>query len=167
MCKIKFYLKETLIVLFQGEIFLKIRWCDEWDFRIRQHDQETIVHRKFEETLITDNWNDCVKNDIGMCVVTGKAKTLDRITNVILFFYTLSIVTYCLEVFIANADVTDKTIEISLINKLEFPFNINTQRMYRCVLMMEFTDLILCNWVDGIVNAILSAMVSYCANNHN
>jgi len=117
--------------------------------------------------MMIEDWSDCVNNNVDMDETLSKAKISDRITNVILLLHTLSIVSYCLGVFIANADVTDKTIEIPLINKLELPFSINTQLMYRCVLMVEFTHMLLCNWVAGVVNAILFAMVSYCASNHN
>lgn len=109
--------------------------------------------------LITDDWNDCAKND--MRVVTGKAKISDRITNIILVLHTMTIIAYCLGVIIADADVTDETIELPFVNKLNLPFSINTQHMYRFVLIMEFIHMIFCNWVAGAVNAILLAMVSY------
>ncbi|XP_072751075.1 uncharacterized protein [Anoplolepis gracilipes] len=120
-----------------------------------------INQRKLVETLalITDDWNDCANSDIEVRVTMRKAKLSHRITNSILILYTLSIVTYCLGVIIADADVTDETIEVPFVNKLTPPFSINTQRMYRCVLIAEFIHLILCNWTAGIVNAILLTLV--------
>lgn len=115
--------------------------------------------------LITDDWNDCAKNDIGMRVVTGKARTSDRITSIILILHTMTIIAYCLGVIIADADVT-QTIELPFVNKLELPFPINTQRMYRFVLIAEFMHMILCNWVAGVYNAVLLAMVSYYSLNN-
>ncbi|XP_011870741.1 PREDICTED: odorant receptor 4-like [Vollenhovia emeryi] len=120
-----------------------------------------INQRKFEETLvlITDDWDDCAKNDIGMRVMADKAKISARITNTILVLHTMTIVAYCLGVIIADADVTDQTIELPFVNKLEFPFSINTQRMYRFVLIAEFVHMIVCNWAAGVYNAILLSMV--------
>ncbi|XP_011631577.1 odorant receptor 22c-like [Pogonomyrmex barbatus] len=121
-----------------------------------------INQRKFAEilALITDDWNDCAKSDISVRMATYKAKISDRITNVILVLYTVTIVAYCMGVIIADADITDKTmVELPFVNKLELPFSINTRNMYRSVLIMEFLHMILCNLAAGTVNAILLAMV--------
>ncbi|XP_036141687.1 uncharacterized protein LOC105840961 [Monomorium pharaonis] len=119
-----------------------------------------VNQRKFEETLalITDDWSDYAKNDIGMRVMIGKAKISDRITHIIIILHTINIFAYCLGVIIADADVTE-TIELPLVNKLELPFSINTQHMYRFVLIVEFIHMILCNWVAGLYNAVLLTLV--------
>lgn len=133
-----------------------------------QHDRGTIVHRKFVETLtlITDDWSDCAKNDIGIHMMTGKAKLSGLITNSILVLHTLTILAYCLGVIIADADITE-TIELPFVNKLVLPFNINTQYMYRFVLIAELMHMILCNFVAGVYNAVLLTMVSYATDNCN
>ncbi|XP_011155817.3 uncharacterized protein LOC105193159 [Solenopsis invicta] len=119
-----------------------------------------VNQRKFEETLalITDDWSDYAKNDIGMRVMTGKAKVSDRITYIILILHTMTIVLYSMGIIIADADVTE-TIELPFINKLVLPFSINTQHMYRFVLIAEFIHMMLSNFVAGVYNAILLAMV--------
>lgn len=111
-------------------------------------------------TLIMDDWSDYAKSDIGMRVMMYKAKLSDRITNAILILHTMSIVVYCLGVIMADADVTDQTIELPFVNKLKLPFNINIQNTYRFILIAEFVHMIFCNWLLGIVNAILLTLVS-------
>lgn len=54
----------------------------------------------------------------------------------------MTIVAYCLGIIIADADVIDETIELPFINKLKLPFSINTQRMYRVVLIAQFVYMI-------------------------
>ncbi|XP_018364797.1 PREDICTED: odorant receptor 4-like [Trachymyrmex cornetzi] len=116
--------------------------------------------RKFVETLtlITDDWSDCAKNNIDMRVMTDKAKISDRITNMIIILHTLSVTAYCIGIIIADVDITDKT-ELPLINKLELSFNVNTQLMYRVVLIIEYIHMILTNCVSGVINIIFLAMI--------
>ncbi|CAL1674349.1 unnamed protein product [Lasius platythorax] len=116
-----------------------------------------INQQKLVETLalITDDWNDCANSDIGVRVTMHKAKLSDRITNAILILHTMTIVGYCLGAILAGADATDEAIELTYANKMQLPFNVNTQRTYRFVLIAEFMHLILCNLVAGVVNAIL------------
>ncbi|XP_018401486.1 PREDICTED: uncharacterized protein LOC108778731 [Cyphomyrmex costatus] len=118
-----------------------------------------LNQQKFVETLtlITDDWNDCAKNDNGMRVMTDKAKISDRITNTIFILHTATIAAYGLGTVITDVDITDK-IELPLINKLELPFNVNTQRTYRLVLIIEFMHMILTNWASGVIYAIFLAM---------
>ncbi|GAB1863062.1 Odorant receptor [Camponotus japonicus] len=120
-----------------------------------------VNQRKLVETLtlIMDDWSDYAKSDIGMRVMMYKAKLSDRITNAILILHTMSIVVYCLGVIMADADVTDQTIELPFVNKLKLPFNINIQNTYRFILIAEFVHMIFCNWLLGIVNAILLTLV--------
>ncbi|XP_018401485.1 PREDICTED: uncharacterized protein LOC108778730 [Cyphomyrmex costatus] len=119
-----------------------------------------IVHRKFMETmmLITDDWNDCAENDIGLRVMTDKAKISDRIANMIFILRTATITAYCLRNVITDVDITDK-IELPLSTKIELPFSISTQRMYRLVLITEFIHAIFASWVQCVINIIFLAMI--------
>jgi hypothetical protein len=102
--------------------------------------------------LITNNWNNYAKNDIGMRVMTNKAKVSDRITDIILILHKMTIILYSMGIIIADADVTE-TIELPFINKVILPFNI--------------IHMIFANFVADVYNAILLAMVSYCIDNYN
>ncbi|XP_050458063.1 odorant receptor 13a-like [Cataglyphis hispanica] len=120
-----------------------------------------INQRKFIEILasITDDWNDCADNDISMRLTMRKAKLSDRITYGIITLYTMTIFGYCLGVIIADADVTDQTIEVPFLNKVKFPFSIHTQNMYRFVLIVEFVHMLFSHLLIGIVNNILLTLV--------
>ncbi|XP_025073196.1 odorant receptor 4-like [Pogonomyrmex barbatus] len=93
-------------------------------------------------------------------MATCKARISDRITHVILVSHTMTCVAYCMGVIIADADITDETIdEVPLVNKLELPFSVNTRNTYRLVLITELIHMTFCNLAAGAVNAILLAMV--------
>jgi len=111
--------------------------------------------------MIREDWNDCIDGDvISMRETTRKAKISDRITNAIVTLHTMTIVAYCIGIILADADVTDHTTELPLLNKLEIPFDINTQRMYRFVLIIEFLLMLFYGWAAGITNSILLTLVS-------
>ncbi|XP_018401487.1 PREDICTED: uncharacterized protein LOC108778732 [Cyphomyrmex costatus] len=118
-----------------------------------------LNQQKFVETmmLITEDWNDCAENDIGLRVMTDKAKISDRITNMIFVLHTVTVALHSLGIIIADVDITDN-IELPLLHKLELPFSVNTQRMYRLVLITEFIHLIFSNWMSGVINIIFLAM---------
>ncbi|XP_032669869.1 uncharacterized protein LOC116843515 [Odontomachus brunneus] len=108
---------------------------------------------------MTDDWSDRANNNEGgMRVMAYKAKISDRITNTLIILHTMSVVTYCTGMIIAEVDITDQTIEVPYINKLDFPFTINTQPMYRFVLIAEYVHMILSNWGAGLSNIILMTM---------
>ncbi|CAL1674351.1 unnamed protein product [Lasius platythorax] len=120
-----------------------------------------INEQKLMETLalITDDWNDCSNSEIGVRVTMRKAKLSDRITNAILILHIMTIVGYCLGAILADADVTDETIELTYANKMQLPFNVNTQRTYRFVLIAEFVHLIILNFTASVVNSMLLTLV--------
>ncbi|KAF3054638.1 Odorant receptor 284 [Nylanderia fulva] len=94
------------------------------------------IHRNLGDDK--EDWNDCDNGDvISIRETERKAKISDRITNAIVTLHTTTIVAYCIGIILADVDVTQAT-EIPLLNKLEIPFNISTQRMYRFVLIIEF-----------------------------
>lgn len=130
--------------------------------RLTARSMKTIIHRKFVEILATmaEDWNDCIDSDISMRETTRKAKISDRITNAIVLLHTMTIVAYCFGIILADADVTDTTRELPFVNKLEIPFDINTQSTYRIVLLTQFFYMVLCGWVAGITNSLLLTLVS-------
>ncbi|XP_011631566.2 odorant receptor 13a-like [Pogonomyrmex barbatus] len=124
-----------------------------------------LNQRKFIEilTAMTEDWNECTNNDVNMRETTRKAKMSDRITNAIISLHTMTIVAYCIGIILADVDVTDSTKELPFVNKLEIPFKIKTQFVYRTVLITEFLFMILCGWAAGITNSLLLTLILHTA----
>lgn len=124
----------------------------------------TIVRRKFIKilTMMAEDWGECTEdeNDVTLREMTLKAKTSDRIMNLVILLHTSAIIAYCIAVCLADVDVTDKTKELPFVNKLEIPININTQRLYKSILISEFVHMIVVGWGAGVTNALLLTMVS-------
>lgn len=110
--------------------------------------------------MMAEDWNDCTKNDIEMHEAINKAKTSNRITNVIMIVHTVAVLLYG-DLILAKVDVTDRTINLPHIYKIEVPFSINTQRTYKVVLIVELIHLLVCSWGMGTLNALLLTLVSY------
>ncbi|KYN18449.1 Putative odorant receptor 92a [Trachymyrmex cornetzi] len=124
-----------------------------------------LNERKFDEilTVMAEDWNDCANSDISIRETTRKAKISDRITNAIITLHTTTVVAYCIGIILADVDVTDTTKELPLVNKIEIPFDINTQFRYRTVLITEFLLMILCGWAAGITNSLLLTLILHTA----
>ncbi|XP_011870738.1 PREDICTED: odorant receptor 4-like isoform X2 [Vollenhovia emeryi] len=121
--------------------------------------------RKFIEILnmMREDWNDCTNNDVSMRITASKAKSSERITYVIAILQTLSVLGYSSGPLLANIDVTNNTTEILFITKMEVPFDINTQRTYRLLLMAECFTLFIYSWSAGAINCLLLILTLHIA----
>ncbi|XP_011155782.2 odorant receptor 4 [Solenopsis invicta] len=115
-----------------------------------------LNERKFLEilTMMTEDWNDCNSSDVNMRETTCKAKLAARITNAMFTLHTLTIVAYSIGILFADVDVTDQS-ELPLLLKVELPVDINTKRMYKMLLSMQFVHLIMSGCGTGLLNALL------------
>ncbi|XP_020289101.1 odorant receptor 9a-like [Pseudomyrmex gracilis] len=116
-----------------------------------------INERKFLTilTMMTEDWNDCVDNDVTMRETVYKAKLANRITNAMFTLHLLTIVAYSIGVFLADVDVTDHKSELPLLLKVELPIGINTKRTYKMLLATQFVHLIMSGCGTGLLNALL------------
>ncbi|XP_032669916.1 uncharacterized protein LOC116843557 [Odontomachus brunneus] len=121
-----------------------------------------LKQRNFIEILsmMEDDWDECAKSDMEFREVECKAKTSDRIINSIVMLHTISVIAYCAGVILNDADVTDRTTELPFVIKLDIPFDVNTQLIYRSILIVEFLFVIMCTLAAGITNALLLTLVS-------
>ncbi|XP_050458058.1 odorant receptor 13a-like [Cataglyphis hispanica] len=128
-----------------------------------------LNQRIFNETLtmMTEDWNDCAKSNIEMQKAINKEKTSNRIANTIMTFHTVAPFLYSIGIILANVDVTDPTIQLPHIYKVEVPFSINTQRTYRAVLIVELIHLIMCSWGLGNLNALLVTLILHIGGQIN
>ncbi|GAB1863064.1 Odorant receptor [Camponotus japonicus] len=127
-----------------------------------------LNQRIFHEilTMMAEDWNDCAKNDIEMHEAVNKAKTSNRITNVIMIIHTVAVLLYG-DLILAKVDVTDRTINLPHIYKIEVPFSINTQRTYKVVLIVELIHLLVCSWGMGTLNALLLTLILHVGGQIN
>lgn len=77
-----------------------------------------------------------------------------------IILHTLSAVAYSTRIILVDADVTDHTSETPYVHKVEFPFDVNTQRLYKMILIMQTIYVVMCSWAAGAVNALLLTLVS-------
>lgn len=122
-----------------------------------------MYDRIFKETLtmMAEDWDDCAKNDIEMHEAVNKAEMSNRITNAIMTLHTVGPIIYSVSVILANINITDPTVELPHIYKMEVPFSINTQYTYKVMLIVEMMHLVMCSWSLGILSALLLILVSY------
>ncbi|XP_071569001.1 uncharacterized protein [Temnothorax nylanderi] len=132
---------------------------------LNQPSVSTIIHRKFIEvlTIMKKDWSDCVNDDISMRKTASKAKTSERITKIILILHTMSVVSFSIGVILANVDVTSNTTELIFLTKIEVPFDVNTQRTYRFILLIELCFVFMMAWSSGTTNSLLLILTLHTA----
>ncbi|XP_025164033.1 uncharacterized protein LOC112588073 [Harpegnathos saltator] len=109
--------------------------------------------------MMAEDWKDCANNDIEIRKVTSKARISHFISNAIAITHTVSICFYGIGIILTDVDVTDHTIEIPHMYKIEVLFEINTQNTYRLTLIMELLHLLLGSLGMGILNALLLVLI--------
>ncbi|XP_025262841.1 odorant receptor 4-like isoform X2 [Camponotus floridanus] len=73
----------------------------------------------------------------------------------VFFWFNQRPVLYGMNIILANVDITDHTVELPHIFKMEIPFNINTQCTYKVVLIVELIHLVMCSLSLGVINVLL------------
>ncbi|XP_018401490.1 PREDICTED: uncharacterized protein LOC108778735 [Cyphomyrmex costatus] len=116
-----------------------------------------LNQRKFNKTLemMTEDWDNCADNEIYMHEMISKAKWSNRINNVIVILHIASAVTYSLRTILADVDVTDSTSKLPYVHKIEFPFDVNTKRTYKIILLTETVICTMNSMGTGAINALL------------
>lgn len=110
--------------------------------------------------MMTEDWDSCANNEINMHETICKAKLSNRITNAMIILHTLSAIAYSTRIILANVDVSDLTTKPPYIHKMELPFDVNTQRTYKVILITQTVYVVMCSWAAGAVNALLLTLVS-------
>ncbi|KAL0134068.1 hypothetical protein PUN28_001145 [Cardiocondyla obscurior] len=120
-----------------------------------------INQRKFIKTLemIREDWDNCADSEINMHQTMCKANISNRITNAMIILHTLSAIAYSMRIMMTDVDVSDRTSKPPFIHKMELPFNVNTQRTYKMILIMQTVYVVMCSWAAGAVNALLLTLI--------
>ncbi|KAL6254500.1 hypothetical protein P5V15_014553 [Pogonomyrmex californicus] len=129
----------------------------------------SLKQRKFVEilTMTTEDWSDCDNNDIALRETTQKTKLSSRICNGLIILHTVAAFAYVIGILLADADITDRTAELPLMMKMEYPFVIDTLREYRLVLATQFVFVMVCSWGAGLFNALFLTLTLHVGSQIN
>ncbi|XP_018047580.1 PREDICTED: odorant receptor 4-like [Atta colombica] len=129
----------------------------------------SLKQRKFIEILTTmaQDWNDCDDDDIALRETADKTKLSSRICNGLIILHTIATFAYVIGILLTNADVTDRTVELPLIMKMEYPFVIDTQRKYRLTLVTQFVFVMVYTWGAGLFNALFLTLILHVGSQIN
>jgi len=118
---------------------------------------------------MAQDWNDCDDDGIALRETADKTKLSSRICNGLIILHTIATFAYVIGILLTNADVTDRTVELPLIMKMEYPFVIDTQRKYRLILVTQFVFVMVYTWGAGLFNALFLTLVTctYISKYHN
>ncbi|KAL0134037.1 hypothetical protein PUN28_001137 [Cardiocondyla obscurior] len=129
----------------------------------------SIKQRKFVEilTMTAEDWDEFDSTGAALRETARKAKLSSRICNGLIIFHTISATVYVTSILLADADVTDRTTELPLMMRMEYPFVIDTQRKYRLVLATQFIAVIICSWAAALFNALFLTLTLHVGSQVN
>ncbi|XP_070150957.1 odorant receptor 4-like isoform X2 [Polyergus mexicanus] len=125
--------------------------------------------REFIEilTTMTKDCNYCGDSDFVLHETTRKAKLSSRICNGMIILHTMSALAYIIGIFLTDADVTDRTTELPLIMKMNYPFVVDTLRKYRLVLATQSVYVMACTLGAGLFNAVFLTLALHIGGQIN
>ncbi|XP_014480028.1 PREDICTED: odorant receptor 13a-like [Dinoponera quadriceps] len=125
--------------------------------------------RQFIEILTTmsEDWSDYSSSNVALHETVRKTKTSSRICNGLIILHTIAAFTYVIGILLADVDITDRTAELPLMMKMEYPFVINTRCKYRVVLVTQFVFVMVCSWGAGLFNALLLTLTLHMGGQVN
>ncbi|KMQ95564.1 odorant receptor 2a [Lasius niger] len=109
---------------------------------------------------MTEDWSYCDDSGVVLHETARKAKLSSRICNGLIILHTIAALAYVIGILLADADVTDRTTELPLMMKMEYPFVIDTLRKYRLVLATQFVFVMACSLGAGLFNAVFLTLVT-------
>ncbi|XP_028044960.2 odorant receptor 4 [Monomorium pharaonis] len=129
----------------------------------------SLKQRKFVEilTMTKEDWDDCGNSDVALRETASKTKLSSRICNALIILHTIAAVAYVIGILLADADVTDRTAELPLMMKMEYPFVIDTLRKYRLVLATQFVFVMVCSWGAGLFNGLFLTLTLHVGSQIN
>ncbi|XP_070150955.1 odorant receptor 13a-like isoform X1 [Polyergus mexicanus] len=129
----------------------------------------SLKQREFIEilTTMTKDCNYCGDSDFVLHETTRKAKLSSRICNGMIILHTMSALAYIIGIFLTDADVTDRTTELPLIMKMNYPFVVDTLRKYRLVLATQSVYVMACTLGAGLFNAVFLTLALHIGGQIN
>ncbi|XP_014480034.1 PREDICTED: odorant receptor 13a-like [Dinoponera quadriceps] len=114
-------------------------------------------------SMMSNDWDDCAKSDVALRETKYKAKISDRLINSIFMLHAMAACAYGSGTILNNVEVTNRTEELPYIDKLDIPFDVNTQLMYRSILFAEFFVMTSICWLAGVTNVLLLSLTLHAA----
>lgn len=121
--------------------------------------------RTFHETLtmIAADWKECANDPFGMHMTTSKATMSYRVSNAIIGFHMVAVMTYSFSVFLSDVENGDFNVSIAraFIIKMELPFDSNSSPVYELVMVVQFFQLMSNACAIDVLNALILTLVSH------
>ncbi|XP_014480035.1 PREDICTED: odorant receptor 4-like [Dinoponera quadriceps] len=114
-------------------------------------------------SIMTDDWNDCAKSDIGLREMEYKAKISDCLINSIVMLHAIETCACCTGTMLKIIQVTNRTEQLTYMHKFDMPFDVHTQLMYRSILFAEFIAALTIGCAAGATNIFVLCLTLHVA----
>jgi len=101
--------------------------------------------------------------DINEPAMASNATLSDYLSKFIVGFHAITATMYGVVIYITdfiNDEISEESTR-TLIIKMDLPFNSGKRLIYEIIMFSQYLHLLLCSCLDGTLNALLIALVSY------
>nr|XP_012219874.1 PREDICTED: uncharacterized protein LOC105670749 [Linepithema humile] len=117
--------------------------------------------------MMSEDWVKCGNRGVALSETIRKTKASNRICNGLIILHTIGAIAYVAGILLADVDVTDRTTELPLMMKMEYPFVIDTRSKYDLVLATQFVYVMVCSWGAGLFNALFLTLTLHLGSQVN
>jgi len=113
--------------------------------------------------MIAADWEDCAGDPLSSYVTTSVANLSQRLSNIIIGFHMVAVVTYSFGALLSNGDNFNTSASVPvrvLILKMEFPFDSNSSPIYEIVSVTQIFHLLIQACAIDVLNALIITLVS-------
>lgn len=128
------------------------------------NDQSKIIRRTFVRilTMMSIDWENRTIDEVSMITTTHNANLCRRFNNGTVILYTIAVIFHVSNVYTNIMDEpTSNTSTRPLVMNMDLPFDLNRTLVYVSILIIQFIHLILCAYINGLLNILLINLVSF------
>lgn len=134
--------------------------CDHY----HNNDPSKTIRRTFTKilTMMAIDWENRAIDEVSMITTTYNANLSRRFNNGTVAIYTVAVMFHCSHLF-AN-DMDEKASNTSLrplIMNMDLPFDFSKTLVYWPIIIIQFIHLMLCAYINGMLNTLLINLVSF------
>ncbi|GAB1863053.1 Odorant receptor [Camponotus japonicus] len=111
-------------------------------------------------TMMSIDWENRTIDEVSMITTTHNANLCRRFNNGTVILYTIAVIFHVSNVYTNIMDEpTSNTSTRPLVMNMDLPFNLNRTLVYVSILIIQFIHLILCAYINGLLNILLINLI--------
>lgn len=113
------------------------------------------------------DWENRIIDEVSLITTTYNANLSRRFNNGTVILYTIAVMFHVSNVFMNDSDdkKTSNTSTQPLVMNMDLPFALDQTLVYKLVIIIQLIHLMLCAYINGLLNILLINLVSVLLSN--